>query len=418
LPHQSDHSDGSDHPSTLPLAELNPLVNPLLAANMGRWAEVYFRTPPENREQAILELLQELQAANSRRPDDGVSPQGIHQQESYAAAPFQNPLQDIPRTDTHLTEAAPTAEALPRTEDASPSIRCAACRHENAAGQRFCGMCGMPLQSQPVLAAQQPEAPGSSGREQRTSPPIGSMSPMNEIGPERLFADDFLPPQERSADLASSDGLIRSLDYGSSSRSYRAYVGVALVVVVLALGYMAWRSTQASSGSSPLAIQAPPSAPVQSAQQPAPEVATAPKANPPAAENSSVPVNSQPASSPSTIAKGASANGKVTPTALVSKDQGGQAAPPATGAGDGSQELAIARSYLNGSNGAEAADWLWKAVAKGNTDATVELSDLYLRGTGIPKNCDQARVLLDAAASRGVKAAAMRLQNMQAFGCP
>ncbi len=32
---------------TLPDPELNPLLNPLLAANMGRWAEVYFTNPPE-----------------------------------------------------------------------------------------------------------------------------------------------------------------------------------------------------------------------------------------------------------------------------------------------------------------------------------------------------------------------------------
>ncbi len=95
---------------------------------------------------------------------------------------------------------------------------------------------------------------------------------------------------------------------------------------------------------------------------------------------------------------------------------------PAVSATAGAQELAIAENYLNGTNGqqrnsAEAAQWLWKAVEKRNTEATLLLSDLYLKGEGVSKNCDQAHVLLDAAASRGVRDAAVRLRNLRAFGC-
>ena len=46
----------------LPDTELNPLVNPLLAAHMGRWAEVYFTSPPERRAQAVSDLVRELWA--------------------------------------------------------------------------------------------------------------------------------------------------------------------------------------------------------------------------------------------------------------------------------------------------------------------------------------------------------------------
>jgi TPR repeat protein len=45
------------------------------------------------------------------------------------------------------------------------------------------------------------------------------------------------------------------------------------------------------------------------------------------------------------------------------------------------------------------------------------LSDLYLHGEGVPKNCDQARVLLDAAARKGEAAAAERLRNLPSYGC-
>jgi TPR repeat protein len=82
----------------------------------------------------------------------------------------------------------------------------------------------------------------------------------------------------------------------------------------------------------------------------------------------------------------------------------------------------MAEQYLNGSRGGsansgQAAQWLWKAVAKGNTAATMTLSDLYLRGDGVTKSCDQARLLLDVAARKGQTAAAQRLRNLRAFGC-
>src|ERR1700684_1968607 len=73
--HPTDKSDVN----TLPDPELNPLVNPLLAAHMGRWAEVYFTNPPEKREQAVSELLRELEDSSSQEQvsaepaDDGRS---------------------------------------------------------------------------------------------------------------------------------------------------------------------------------------------------------------------------------------------------------------------------------------------------------------------------------------------------------
>lgn len=89
---------------------------------------------------------------------------------------------------------------------------------------------------------------------------------------------------------------------------------------------------------------------------------------------------------------------------------------------NGSEELATAEKYLNATPGMardseQAAVWLWKAVAKQNLTATMLLSDLYLKGEGVTKSCDQARLLLDAAARKGGTAAAERLRNLQAFGC-
>jgi hypothetical protein len=99
------------------------------------------------------------------------------------------------------------------------------------------------------------------------------------------------------------------------------------------------------------------------------------------------------------------------------------ASSPASAAGQGgSEELSTAERYLNAGPGTardsqQAAAWLWKAVAKKNLTATMLLSDLYLRGDGVTKSCDQARLLLDAAARKGVPGAAERLRNLPAFGC-
>ena len=65
----------------------------------------------------------------------------------------------------------------------------------------------------------------------------------------------------------------------------------------------------------------------------------------------------------------------------------------------------------------EAARWLWKAMAKHNGEAALLLADLYLKGDGVSQNCDQARILLDTAARRGIAGAGERLRNLQAFGC-
>jgi TPR repeat protein len=88
----------------------------------------------------------------------------------------------------------------------------------------------------------------------------------------------------------------------------------------------------------------------------------------------------------------------------------------------GSQELAVAQSYLKGRHGAprdstEAVKWLWRSVAKQNSTATLLLSDFYLRGDGVSKSCDQAHVLLDAAARKGMVGAGERIRNLQAYGC-
>jgi hypothetical protein len=61
---------------------------------------------------------------------------------------------------------------------------------------------------------------------------------------------------------------------------------------------------------------------------------------------------------------------------------------------------------------------LWAEVGQGSTTAEVTLAKRYLIGGGVPKNCDQARVLLRAAAKKGNSEAITKLSQITRQGCP
>jgi hypothetical protein len=360
LPRETDHSD---RPSTLPSPELNPLLNPVLGQNMGRWAEVYFTSPPEQREQAVLELLRELQAENSASENPIVtSPSSLQEQPSEAAA---------------------EVEQTP--------VRCHACGQENPASHRFCGMCGKPVAGQGAADLH-----------------------ISDLNVSDLHVAD-LHIESRDIDHRD-DHAGEVLHDPPASRSYRVYVGIVVAIVVFGVGYIAWRSMQATSPNAHVEPLAPPAVATLPA---APEPTPTPRASKTNAPNRTSSANQQAAipshPDPERVAADARSGG----------DKTTQIAPlttPGTLVGNGAEELAMAQRYLNGTNGqerdrAEAAKWLWKAVAKHNAEATLLLSDLYLKGDGVGKNCDQARVLLDAAARKGVKGAGDRLRHLQAFGC-
>ncbi len=425
---------------------------------MGRWAEVYFKTPPENREQAVLELLQELEREYAERRGGESSShaarwtaeQGLTQDDSTSAgASGAAGLYAETEARDHQTPIGQKSIEM-RPSETPRVIHCRSCGQANGVGQRFCGMCGGPM-ADPVEAATAPFLERGPDREPRANELPGNEHRSGNSGDVGRYeatespslAHGFLGLQDGGlqdlglqdidrlrAKRATSEELLRSWDY-PPSRSYRGYIGAILVVVIVALGYVAWKNAK-SSGASPLATQAPVPAATESAQ-PAP--AAAEKAATPSSENRASEKSAS--QTPTEAAQGAGeakGNGsspagasgeKAAPvaTATAGSAPGGSVpAPAAAPGGNGSEELAIAKNYLNASGGhqadsREAVDWLWKSVAKRNAEATMLLSDLYLRGNGIGKNCDQARVLLDAAASRGIKEAGVRLRNMQAFGC-
>ena len=55
---------------------------------------------------------------------------------------------------------------------------------------------------------------------------------------------------------------------------------------------------------------------------------------------------------------------------------------------------------------------LWAAVQAGNTRAAVVLAEDYIQGEGVPKNCQQARILLLMASEKHNAAAIKRLHDL------
>jgi hypothetical protein len=104
----------------------------------------------------------------------------------------------------------------------------------------------------------------------------------------------------------------------------------------------------------------------------------------------------------------------------VSADPAGKTGLTAD-SGIGQEEFAAAQDVLRGGNRqrdlTRAVALLWSSVKKGYVPAEVTLADLYRRGDGVEKNCDQARVLLVAASKKGSFEARQILEQIAEQGC-
>jgi hypothetical protein len=424
--------------SILPESDLNPLQNPLLGAHMGRWAEVYFTSPPEKRAQAVSDLVREL--SNNSTPERISSPGARHERDDDE--PIWGRLEEARSPSSSDIFEQPVVQ--------QPLIACESCGHKNVPQQRFCGMCGAPvaspseelpfMDSEPISSSTWGKSEATLGKTQeRQAVSAGETTPNAEIHTEH-YAENYRLPRSQpwtASEQGPAEFSVLS-DYQSEPvhHSFRIYVGLTVAILLGLLVYMTWRSNTAfwSSGTAPSEL--PRAVPAPSSEPP---VAAEPSpATPPAAATARpAPQTNGPAAAPT-----ASAIERQNPTGGTQEknqtadrraaDRGAkqQPAPRAgfattgsvTDEQNGSEELATAEKYLNAGPGTardsrQAATWLWKAVAKQNLTATLLLSDLYLRGDGVTKSCDQAHLLLDAAARKGASAAGERLRNLQAFGC-
>jgi uncharacterized protein len=102
--------------------------------------------------------------------------------------------------------------------------------------------------------------------------------------------------------------------------------------------------------------------------------------------------------------------GKAKPSPQAADDGGGAVARKMM---PGAEEVTKAN---NASDSAAEAAWLWKATAKGNPTAPVRLADMYVKGAGVPRSCEQAMVLLKSAAQKENAVARNRLAFMYSSG--
>jgi hypothetical protein len=406
--------------STLPQRELNPLLNPLLAANMGRWAEVYFTSAPEKREQAVADLLRELE---SNSPPEISLDQHASSQRSF----FEE-VGRVDHNDNHDNVGALVDDGNTLATDAPPEslpvLHCSACEAVNWLGQRFCGMCGatLPVTAEdraPELEEELPVATtswtehGLSPREESVE--YASEPTISDVSPTFYDVSDTGDEAPEPAWHGANDLPAFAREPEPVPYRYRAYIGIVLSILLVGLVYLAWRHGNSSTGSS---TQSAP-LPAMPAEQP-----TSPSSAEPAAKQS-IPPAPAPAPPAAQILRPQAKPPK--PHAALPRKAVPAAPLPATSsnvpaAQSGNAELLVAQKFLKGGAGTtrdskEAATWLWKAVSKQNLAAALLLSDLYLKGDGVPKSCDQARLLLIAAARKGEAAAAERLRNLQSFGC-
>ncbi|HEY6769023.1 MAG TPA: hypothetical protein VI386_30135 [Candidatus Sulfotelmatobacter sp.] len=423
----------SERNSTLPLPELNPLLNPVLAAHMGRWAEVYFTSPPEKREEAVLELLHELQG--------GVpTPQQPSRSVENFAIPETRKLPSEPQP-ARQTKSEPVPLPVPLPEP--DWVLCESCGGRNPMGNRFCGMCGAPLAQDNSV----PFEPVSANKE-RSEPPAASQDFREEVGQEFYRQHSIVPenrvsqnhrdtsvrkePEPFSTNWPSRPdvpSLIPEYEPVLADRR-RIYIGLAIAILIAGLLFYAWRGSKDRAGASHSLPQPTPAASEPVIDQPAASAALQKMPPPPPRTES----RRAPGSAPSVPKRAPMVAVTQSPRRPDTAPPAGPAPPQRSTSdqtsgpivaslhGNGSEELTVAESYLNGTHGrardtSEAAKWLWRSFGKKNASAALLLSDLYVQGDGVPKSCDQARLLLDAAARNSAPGAAERIRNLPSVGC-
>lgn len=503
----SNFDDNQEHPKTLPSPELNPLTNPVLGRNMGRWAEVYFTSPPEKREQAVQELLRELER-DSSAGDASEPGNAAEESRSFLSAhdPANSP-EDSSAT-SGITSAAAHSETAAanfrKTFETSPGlaaplreefIQCRSCGRLSLVEQKFCGACGAALPARESVPDAEPRNGASARISAIPEPGLELTAQSDGVGQEK-FGEDPRIGESRFDDQRDEQGDDQKIDLlrppvesllherqliwaqgvkpitddvprlfleqeRARQRRSRWLMGAALGILVGTLFYVgahgtaAWlrahdgaqdaaakgdstsgrtsSSVKGASGGSSLAgSSAGSSLPAQTPKRDDVTPAVVVHALSPTPAGYS-PTKQSEKRNPEEHAEPGSGAAASAQRSIQATNGGDEKlnAPAARALADraladrgslGAEELAIAESYLSGTQGkardsSEAAQWLWKALGKQNAAAALLLSDLYVTGDGVSRNCDQARLLLDAAARKGVPGAGERIRDLPNLGC-
>lgn len=308
-------------------------------------------------------------------------------------------------------------------------------------------------------------------KETKAEPPK-QIEPVSNSG-TTISGPSFLGLNDRPTTFAEAIGVEEG-DYAPRNYHWRAWFAVAVVLGIGGLAWLEWRAQVNQTNDGPVEVvrtklqklgqsamseiagqpapagndDAKPETQVQEQAHAQPPVQTSPvqtsttgagnagaEPTPPgsaSAGNAATTVQSgsapprNAASTQSGVVAGQGANPKKAdtdnsgePTAAPKKPQTNRQADANTAPDNaakpvlGADEMARAK---NASDSAAEAAWLWKATAKGNPDAPVQLANMYIQGDGVPRSCEQAMVLLKTAAEKENARARNRLASMYSTG--
>jgi hypothetical protein len=264
------------------------------------------------------------------------------------------------------------------------------------------------------------------------------------------ISDVLMQPPRRASNYPPSTPVLEPLPppYQHSrgprgfSLSQALTIMVALSLVVGGFVYrdtlgqgLVWLGQQIGGGQNPTATPAAtPAAKAepQTGQEPPPSSSTLPATSAPSAPAAETPATAaSEAAQKDTSATGTSPYSTTPHSALPTLEKKSEApvtplsgisSNPASDNGQesGSAEYAQAIQLLHDGSAtdtSEAVRLLWISVEKGNPNAELTLAELYWRGQGVARNCDQTGILLGAAARKGNVDAQRRLRQFRQEGC-
>jgi len=248
--------------------------------------------------------------------------------------------------------------------------------------------------------------------------PSASRPPVDDLPPPafvRGLQSEDLPAESPRLNRAAAAGIISlalAVILVALVLSFRREVGETLIRLGRQL---------AGEQQPPPASQAQnPSSPAASPVRNDPAPATLPESKPPASSSdqpSGSTAQSQPATSPTQTTD---VTAQSTPDHASTIQQIEDLPAPVDG-GSGQKEFDQAKAILKGIHRQRdiqmAVALLWTGVRKGYVPAEVTLADLYARGDGVQRSCEQARVLLKAAIRKGSPEGRRRLDQLKRQGC-
>lgn len=320
------------------------------------------------------------------------------------------------------------------------ALRCVTCGAGNPATNRFCGQCGRRLDEANDLATDAATDAGSGAaiddapaNSEATQPPDkfqfivdgegGSSARTGVNGPSFLGLSD-------DSTLGYEDEERRPPSH------LRRNIAVSVLAIAVVLTLLQWRSIRDNNlRRHRLAAGASGEAVPGNAAAANPSAVAADSSLPPADADHASPLQSAgnslesapPAATSNPSADGTGPHAMGAPVADVAESQlpalSHQAAEPHSYR-SAHREASLSRTArghemdraAKPSDERDHAAQLWKEVGKGNSQAQVELARMYVQGSGVVRNCEQAEVLLRGAAKKGNEQAKLSLQEIHVQG--